>query len=94
MFIHTKYSRYSDSELLSLLDGKIGESPIIDELVARYNKLLVNSKKKETAHKELSLVCPTCEATAHLVESRIEVDGETIIDYKLALNPVVSIDHK
>ncbi len=57
---HTKFSNYSDDELLSLVDEKRSQSPLIDELCTRLEKLNGTHISVDANHR---VECPVCEAS-------------------------------
>lgn len=89
MFIHTKYSKYSNDEFLRLLDSKRGDSPIIDELIARFSMLIDEETSSVPIKQPEVMCCPICEGTVHLSTDTMLVDDEYLVNYKLTINPVV-----
>lgn len=57
--VHTKFSNYTDSELLSLVDDKRQHSELINELCERLEKRS-GAQVKEDANRRVT--CPVCEA--------------------------------
>lgn len=92
MFIHTKYSRYSNKELLSLLESKKGDSPIIDELMMRFSSLIDSKEKISSINTSVSMPCPICEGTVHLSTESMLVDDGKLVNYRLTANPVVPME--
>lgn len=58
--VHTKFSDYTDSELLSLVDDKRQHSELINELCERLEKRSATQVKEDADHR---VTCPVCEAT-------------------------------
>ena len=61
---HTKFSNYTEAELLSLVDEKRSQSALIDELCTRLEKLNgthVNGTHV-SADADHRVECPVCEA--------------------------------
>ena len=62
----SKYRTYTNKELISLIDHKRHQSPIIDELCSRLEKNNFNDDlydSSETCESVLeSITCPICEA--------------------------------
>lgn len=57
--VHTKFSNYTDSELLSLVDDKRQHSELINELCERLEKRSATQVKEDDNHR---VTCPVCEA--------------------------------
>ena len=92
MFIHTKYSRYTNKELLSLLESKRGDSPVIDELLLRFSSLIDNKEKIPSINTPISMPCPICEGIVHLGTETMLVDDGKLVNYRLTANPVVPVE--
>jgi hypothetical protein len=56
---HTKFSNYTEAELLSLVDEKRSQSALIDELCTRLEKLNGTHVIADADHR---VECPVCEA--------------------------------
>jgi NAD-dependent dihydropyrimidine dehydrogenase PreA subunit len=57
--MHTKFSNYTEAELLSLVDEKRSQSALIDELCTRLEKLNGTHVSADADH---CVECPVCEA--------------------------------
>jgi len=57
--MHTKFSNYTEAELLSLVDEKRSQSALIDELCTRLEKLNGTHVSADADHR---VECPVCEA--------------------------------
>ena len=65
--IYTKFSTFTNAELLSLVQTARLHSPIIEELAGRFERLEfgengVLAKTEESAQKQREFSCPVCEA--------------------------------
>lgn len=66
--VHTSYTRYTNKELLSLLENKRDNSPIIDELCSRLENI---PEDIETTTDVLAYAeCPVCEAKLKITEDK------------------------
>jgi len=56
---HTKFSNYTTEELLSLIDEKRAQSPLVDELATRLEASVASNVLEDSNHR---VHCPVCEA--------------------------------
>ena len=72
----TKYRMYTNQELITLIDDKRHQSPIINELCLRLEKNNFNDdlyNPSETCESVLeSIICPICEAKITLETNKDE----------------------
>ena len=64
--VYTKYSHLEDDEFLRLIESKLGQSPILDELACRLNASYdqdCGCSIEDFLAPDNVMSCPVCEAT-------------------------------
>ena len=75
---YTNYSTLSDKELLSFLDSKRAESPVIQELCSRLEARLddIDALLCTSGKEDARAVCPICEAKV-TITTTIDLNKES-----------------